>query len=227
IKRDNLNNYRAQRRGGIGIKGIDIKEEDVVQELLISSNLRDLVVFTNLGRVHWLKVYQLPEVSRTAKGKPIVNFIGLQEGEKVASILSVKKFEEDKFIISITQNGIVKKTSLKMYSRPRQGGIIGLTIDEDDRVIAAKLSDGSRDILLATKNGMSIRFKEEEVRAIGRTGRGVMGIRLREGDKVVGGAILKPGKSILKDTASGPLWRNTPYKAAAGMGLSPFDAAKK
>lgn len=203
IKRDNINNYRAQRRGGKGIKGIDIKEEDVVQELLISSNLRDLVVFTNLGRVHWLKVYQLPEVSRIAKGKPIVNFIGLQEGEKIASILSVKKFEKDQFIVSITQNGIVKKTSLEMYSRPRQGGIIGLTIDEDDRVIAAKLSDGSRDILLATRNGMSIRFKEEEVRAIGRTGRGVMGIRLREGDKVVGGAILQPGKSILTVTEGG------------------------
>ncbi|MFQ5673889.1 MAG: DNA gyrase subunit A [Nitrospinales bacterium] len=203
IKRDSLENYRAQRRGGKGVKGMNVKEEDVVQELLIASNLSDLLIFTNVGKVHWLKVYRIPEASRTAKGRPIVNFINFREGEKIAGILLVKKFEDDKFIIAITQNGIVKKTSLAAYSRPRQGGIIGLTIDDDDRLIGVKLSDGNKDIFLVTRNGMSIRFQEKEIRAIGRTGRGVIGIRLREGDQVVGGEVVEPGVTVLTVTEKG------------------------
>jgi len=203
IKRDSLENYRAQRRGGKGVKGMNVKEEDVVQELLIASNLSDLLIFTNIGKVHWLKVYRIPEASRTAKGRPIVNFINFREGENIAGILLVKKFEDDKFIIAITRNGIVKKTSLAAYSRPRQGGIIGLTIDEDDRLIGVKLSDGNKDIFLVTRDGMSIRFPEKEIRAIGRTGRGVIGIRLRPGDCVVGGEVVEPGVTILTVTEKG------------------------
>ncbi len=232
IKRDNLENYRAQKRGGKGVRGFSLREEDVVQELLIASSLSDLLVFTNLGKVHWLKVYQIPEASRTAKGKPIVNLLNLQQGEQIAGILSLSLKElEDKFIVLITENGIVKKTSLSAYSRPRQGGIIGLSIDEGDRLIAARLSDGSQDLLLATRNGMSIRFKETEVRAIGRTGRGVMGIRLREGDRVVGAEIVEPDKTVLIVTESG-LGKRTavedyPVQGRGGYGVITLKSNEK
>lgn len=203
IKRQSTDNYRAQRRGGKGIKGMAVVEEDVVCEMFIASTLDTLLVFTSLGKVHWLKVYRIPEASRTAKGKAIANLLQLQPGEEIASILSIKKFEDNRYVFCITQNGLVKKSPLMEYSRARQGGIIGLTIDEDDRMIAAKISDGEQDILLVTKNGMSIRFSASEVRSIGRTGRGVRGIRLRKGDAVVGSETVEPGNTILTVTDKG------------------------
>ena len=171
-----------------------------------------------------MKVYQIPEASRTAKGRPIVNLLNLKQEEQIAGILSLSLKElEDKFIVLITEKGIVKKTSLAAYSRPRQGGIIGLSIDEGDRLIAARLSDGSQDLLLATRNGMSIRFKEEEVRAIGRTGRGVMGIRLREGDRVVGAEIVEQDKTVLIVTESGlgkrTIVEDYPVQGRGGYGV--------
>ena len=221
IKRANLENYRAQRRGGKGVKGISLKEEDVVQELLIASTLSELLIFTNIGKVHWMKVYQIPEAGRTAKGKPIVNLLNLQEGEKLASILSVPSYDEGMNIISFTSNGIVKKTDLKAYSRPRQGGIIGLTIGPGDQVIAVRLSDGSKDILLATSNGMAIRFKEEEIRSMGRTARGVIGIRLRKGDRVIGAEIAETGKTVLSVSENG-LGKRTPVEDYPVQGRGGF-----
>ncbi|MFQ5443872.1 MAG: DNA gyrase C-terminal beta-propeller domain-containing protein, partial [Nitrospinales bacterium] len=203
IKRQSVDLYRSQRRGGKGIKGMQLREEDMVEKLFIASTHTNLLVFTNSGKVHWLKVYNIPEVSRTAKGKPIVNLLHLQAGEDIAGILSVKKFEEGKFVIAVTQKGLVKKTALLEYSRPRIGGIIGLTINEGDRLIAAELCDDTKDIFLATKNGMSIRFEEKEVRAIGRSGRGVRGISLRKGDEVVGVEIVESGHFILTATDKG------------------------
>lgn len=193
IKRQAIDTYRSQRRGGKGIKGMEVRDEDVVEQLFIASTLSYLLIFTSLGKIHWLKVYHVPDVSRISKGKSIANFLQLQQGEVIASLLSVRRFEEDKYVSVITQNGVIKKTSLMAYSNPRQGGIIGLTLDEGDKVIAAKLSNGSQDILLATKSGMSIRFGEAEARPIGRTGRGVKGITLRENDVVVGAEIIEPG----------------------------------
>ncbi len=203
IKRQSTDNYRAQRRGGKGIKGMAVVDEDVVSEMFIASTLDTLLVFTSLGKVHWLKVYRIPDAGRTAKGKAIANLLQLQPGEEIASILSVKKFEEDKFVFCITRNGLVKKTSLMEYSRARQGGIIGLTIADGDRMISAEISDGKNDVLLITKNGMSIRFSESKVRSIGRTGKGVLGIRLRKGDAVVGAEIVEPGNTILTVTDKG------------------------
>jgi DNA gyrase subunit A len=200
IKRQSVDVYRSQRRGGKGIKGMEVRDEDVVEQLFVASTLSYLLIFTSLGKIHWLKVYHIPDVSRISKGKSIANFLQLQTGETIASLLSVRQFEADKFVTVITENGIIKKTSLMAYSNPRQGGIIGLTLDEGDKVIAAKLSDGAQDILLATKNGMSIRFHEEEVRPIGRTGRGVKGINLREGDAVVGAEIIESGTSAVTET---------------------------
>ncbi|NIQ04065.1 MAG: DNA gyrase subunit A, partial [Nitrospinaceae bacterium] len=142
IKRQSTTNYRAQKRGGKGIKGMGVVEEDVVHQLFVASSLDTLLVFTSIGKVHWLKVYNIPEAGRTAKGKAIANLLALKPNEKIASILPVKTFEKDNFVICVTERGIVKKTSLTAYSKARQGGIIGLTLDEDDQVISALGSDG-------------------------------------------------------------------------------------
>ena len=223
IKRQSIDNYRSQRRGGKGIKGMKVNEEDVVANIFIASTLDSLMVFTSLGRVHWLKVYTIPDVLRTSKGKSIANLLPLKADESIAGILSVKKFEEGKNVLLITEKGVVKKTSLMAYSKPRQGGIIGLTVDKDDRVIAAGITDGSQDILMVTKNGFSIRFSEEEVRSIGRTGRGVRGIRLKEGDFVAGACVVKPGTAILTATDKGYGKRTKldeyPVQGRGGMGV--------
>ena len=223
IKRQSTDNYRSQRRGGKGIKGMKVNEEDVVANIFIASTLDSLMVFTSLGRVHWLKVYTIPDVLRTSKGKSIANLLPLKADESIAGILSVKKFEEGKNVLLITEKGVVKKTSLMAYSKPRQGGVIGLTVDKDDRVIAAGITDGSQDILMVTKNGFSIRFSEEEVRSIGRTGRGVRGIRLKEGDFVAGACVVKPGTTILTATDKGYGKRTQldeyPVQGRGGMGV--------
>jgi len=223
IKRQSIDNYRSQRRGGKGIKGMKVNEEDMVANIFIASTLDSLMVFTSLGKVHWLKVYTIPDVLRTSKGKSIANLLPLKADESIAGILSVKKFEEGKNVLLITEKGVVKKTSLMAYSKPRQGGIIGLTVDEDDKVIAASITDGSQDILMVTKNGFSIRFSEEEVRPIGRTGRGVRGIRLKEGDLVAGACVVKPGTAILTATDKGYGKRTKlneyPVQGRGGMGV--------
>ena len=223
IKRQSIDNYRSQRRGGKGIKGMKVNEEDVVENIFIASTLDPLMVFTSLGKVHWLKVYTIPDVLRTSKGKSIANLLPLKSDESIAGILSVKKFEEGKNVLLVTEKGIVKKTSLMAYSKPRQGGIIGLTVDEDDRVIAAGITDGSQDILMVTKNGFSIRFSEEEVRPIGRTGRGVRGIRLKEDDLVAGACVVQPETAILTVTDKGYGKRTKldeyPVQGRGGMGV--------
>ena len=223
IKRQSIDNYRSQRRGGKGIKGMKVHEEDVVENIFIASTLDGLMVFTSLGKVHWLKVYAIPDVLRTSKGKSIANLLPLKPDESIAGILPVKKFEEGKNVLLVTEKGVVKKTSLMAYSKPRQGGIIGLTVDEDDRVIAAGITDGSQDILMVTKNGFSIRFFEEEVRSIGRTGRGVRGIRLKEGDLVAGACVVQPETAILTITDKGYGKRTKldeyPIQGRGGMGV--------
>ena len=223
IKRQSIDNYRSQHRGGKGIKGMKVNEEDVVENIFVASTLDSLMVFTSLGKVHWLKVYTIPDVLRTSKGKSIANLLPLKPEESIAGILSVKKFEEGKNVLIVTERGVVKKTSLMAYSKPRQGGIIGLTIDEDDRVIAAGLTDGSNDILMVTENGYSIRFREDEVRTIGRTGRGVRGIRLKSGDRVVGACVVQPETTILTVTDKGYGKRTPldeyPVQGRGGMGV--------
>jgi DNA gyrase subunit A len=223
IKRQSKDNYRAQRRGGKGIKGMKVNEEDVVENIFIASTLDSLMIFTSLGKVHWLKVYTIPDVLRTSKGKSIANLLPLKPDENIAGILSVKKFEEGKNVLIVTERGVVKKTSLMAYSKPRQGGIIGLTIDVDDRVIAAGITDGSQDILMVTKNGFSIRFTEDEVRSIGRTGRGARGIRSQEGDRVAGACVVEPGTAILTVTDKGfgkrTQLKEYPIQGRGGMGV--------
>ena len=186
IKRNAVSLYRAQRRGGKGATGMRPKDEDFVENLFIASTHSYILIFTSRGKVYWLKVHEIPQGGRAARGKAIVNLLNLEADEKVMTILPVKEFEEGRFIITATQKGTVKKTDLLAYSNPRQGGIIALTIDEGDSLIAARLTDGSMDILLASHNGKSIRFNESDARPMGRTARGVRGMMLEGDDEIIG-----------------------------------------
>ena len=186
IKRNAVSLYRAQRRGGKGKTGIRTKEEDFVENLFIASTHSYVLVFTSLGKVYWLKVHEIPQGGRASRGKAIVNLLQLAPEEKVRTILPVKDFEEGKYIVTATSRGIIKKTELMAYSNPRSGGIIALTIDEGDSLIEARLTDGKRDLLLASRNGKSIRFPESDIRAMGRPARGVRGMNLEGKDEVIG-----------------------------------------
>ena len=186
IKRNAVSLYRAQRRGGKGKTGMRPKEEDFVERLFIASTHSYILIFTDLGKVYWLKVHEIPQGGRASRGKAIVNLLQLAAGEQVMTILPVKEFVDGKYIITATQNGTIKKTELMAYSNPRVGGIIALTIDEGDRLIAARLTDGDMDILLASRGGKSIRFPETDVRPMGRTARGVRGMMLEENEQLIG-----------------------------------------
>jgi len=190
IKRNAVTLYRAQRRGGKGKTGMKTKEEDFVEQLFIASTKDYLMFFTDAGKVYWLKVYEIPEAGRAARGKAIVNLLNLAAGEKITAILPVKEFVDDKFIMMATRNGVTKKTNLMEYSHPRVGGIIAVNLDDGDKLISVALTDGKQDVLLASKNGKCIRFKEEDVRTVGRVSRGVRGMTLEDDDVVIGMSIL-------------------------------------
>jgi DNA gyrase subunit A len=197
IKRSPLAVYRAQRRGGKGMAGMATKEEDYVEHLFVATTHSYLLLFTNLGRVHWLKVHEVPQLGRAAKGKALVNFLQLQPGETVTAMIPIRQFEVDKYLFMATRRGLVKKTELAAYSNPRAGGIIGLTLDEGDELIAVRLTSGRDEVFVATRQGMAIRFDENEVRPIGRAGRGVIGIALEENDGVVAAEVVRAGTTIL------------------------------
>ncbi|MDY0188581.1 MAG: DNA gyrase subunit A [Syntrophus sp. (in: bacteria)] len=186
IKRNAVSLYRSQKRGGKGKTGIKPKEEDFVEHLFIASTHSYILVFTDTGKVYWLKVHEIPQGGRSARGKAIVNLLQLDQNEKIMTILPVKEFAEDKFIIACTKKGIVKKTDLMSYSNPRQGGIIAMTIDSDDCLVSTRITSGNMDILLASYCGKSIRFNEIEVRPMGRIARGVRGMSLEDGDFIIG-----------------------------------------
>jgi DNA gyrase subunit A len=186
IKRNAVSLYKSQHRGGRGKVGMGTKEEDFVEKIFIASTHHYLLVFTSAGKVHWLKVYQVPQAGRAAKGKAMVNLVNLAANERVTATLPVREFVADKFIIMVTKKGIIKKTELTAYSNPRSGGIIAISIDEGDELVDVQLTMGNQDVFLATRLGMAIRFKEDDVRDMGRTARGVRGINLDEGDDVIG-----------------------------------------
>lgn len=186
IKRNAVSLYRSQRRGGKGRSGIKPKEEDFVEHLFVASTHSYILIFTDKGKVHWLKVHEVPQAGHAARGKAIVNLLQLEQDERIMTILPVKEFSENKYIIACTRNGVVKKTELMAYSHPRQGGIIGMTIDDDDALVATRITDGDMDILMGSEHGKSIRFAEQDVRAMGRTARGVRGMQLVDGDRIIG-----------------------------------------
>jgi len=204
IKRLPVGSYRRQRRGGTGVTGIDMKEEDFVEHLFIASTHEHILFFTNQGRVHWLKVYEIPQASsRAARGKAIVNMLHLSQGETVSSYVRVKEFEKGNFLVMATKNGLIKKTDLMAYAKPRKGGIIGITIEKGDELIEVLLTDGKQEIVLATNQGKAIRFPESQVRNMGRSAKGVRGIGLAKKDRVIAMGLARKDSTVLTVTSQG------------------------
>jgi len=203
IKRTHVEAYRSQKRGGKGVTGMETKEEDIVEDLFVASTHSYLLFFTNKGKVHWLKVHEIPEGGRQAKGKAMANVLSLAEGERVATCVPVRDFESGGYILFATKQGKVKKTELSAFSHPRAGGILAITLEEGDEVMGARRTDGQREVLLSTKQGMIIRFPEDEVRPMGRTAAGVRGIDVEEGDQVIAAETIKEGVTVLTVTERG------------------------
>ncbi|GAB4339553.1 MAG: DNA gyrase subunit A [Candidatus Abyssubacteria bacterium] len=203
IKRLPVSTYRKQRRGGVGVTGMETKEEDFVEHLFVASTHDYLLFFTDRGHVHWLKVHEIPRAGRYSKGRAIINMLKLAEGETVAAFLNVKTFEDGKYVMMATEKGTVKKTDLSAFSNPRAGGIIAISLPEDDKLVQVKLTNGDDEILLGTEQGLAIRFHERQVRPMGRNARGVIGIRLEEGDRLIDMELIDPDATILVVTENG------------------------
>jgi DNA gyrase subunit A len=197
IKRTPLDTYRKQGRGGKGIIGSDTKEGDFLEHLFVASTHDYLLIFTSKGICHWLKVYSIPEMSRQSKGRNIVNLLNLPPDEKVTSIINVREFDDKRQLMTATKNGVVKKTVLSAYGNPRSTGLIALKLEEGDDLIGAAITSGEDQIILGTRDGMSIRFNESDVRSMGRASVGVRGIKLRDGDEVVDMVVVEPGATLL------------------------------
>jgi DNA gyrase subunit A len=203
VKRNPVTEYRAQRRGGKGLRGMDTREQDFVARLFVASTHAYCLFFTNRGRVHWKKVWELPLLGRAAKGRSLANLLQLAEGERVQATLPVRSFDEAGYVVLCTRQGVIKKTDLSAFSNPRRGGIIAINLDADDELIAAARTAGSQQVLIATRTGKSVRFEETDVRPMGRTAMGVRGVSLVGDDRVVGMEILSPGATILSVTQNG------------------------
>ena len=198
-----LDTYRSQRRGGRGKSAGTVKEEDFIDHLLIANTHETLLCFSNKGKVYWLKAYQIPPSSRTARGRPIVNILPLDEGEKITALLPISGYDEDRFIFMATLNGTVKKTPLKDFSRPRSTGLIAIELDQDNTLVGASVTDGTKDVMLFSSGGKAIRIKESDVRAMGRTARGVRGIRLKKDEELISLIIPHENSEILLSSENG------------------------
>jgi DNA gyrase subunit A len=206
IKRTAITEYRSQRRGGKGRIGMRTRDEDYLTHLFVASTHAFILIFSDRGRVYWLKVYTIPDVGPSGRGKAIANLVSMEPGEKIAALLAVRDWPTEEganYIVTGTRQGVIKKTDLILFRHPRQGGIIAVGVDTDDALIAAEISDGHGQIFLGTRNGKAIRFPENGVRPMGRTARGVRGIRIRQGDKVVAMAVVRPGGTLLTVTENG------------------------
>lgn len=203
IKRNPVSLYRAQRRGGKGKIGTTTRDEDFVEHLFIASTHSYILFFTTAGKVYWIKVHEVPQAGRAARGKPVVNLLELKSDEKISAFLPVREFRENHFVFFATKQGVVKKTDLMAYANPRPSGIIAIGLDTDDEVISVRMTDGKQEVILTTRNGQAIRFREEEVRSMGRGATGVRGITLGNMDEVVSLEILSPGVSVLTVAENG------------------------
>ncbi|MCH9048861.1 MAG: DNA gyrase subunit A, partial [Proteobacteria bacterium] len=199
-----IDTYRSQRRGGKGKSATNMKDEDFIDKLFVASTHDTLLCFSSRGKLYWLKVYQLPQASRLARGKPIVNLLPLEEGERINAVLPIREFVEDKFIFMATADGTVKKCKLTDFSRPRPSGLRAIELVDGNQLIGVEVTDGHHDIMLFNNAGKAVRFKESKVRAMGRTARGVRGIRLAEGQKVNSLIVVKSEESsVLTVTENG------------------------
>ncbi|MFO8047735.1 MAG: DNA gyrase subunit A [Desulfosudaceae bacterium] len=223
IKRNPISLYKKQLRGGKGKTAMGTKEDDFVDRLFIASTHHTFLFFTNRGKVYWRKVYEIPQAGRASRGSALVNLLELEEGEMLATVLNVPDFEPGYYILMATRNGMVKKTDLMAYSRPRTGGIIALGLADDDELIAARITDGSWNVFLGAAGGKSVRFLETDVRPTGRISRGVRGMRLDSGDRLVGMEVLSHGKTLLTITENGYGKRTSideyPIKKRGGKGI--------
>jgi len=223
IKRLPVDTYRAQRRGGRGVIGMETKEDDFVEQLFVASTHDYMLFFTDKGTVHWLKVYQLPVEGRYARGKAIVNLLNLEKEEKISSAIKISEFAEGQYLAMITTEGSIKKTDLEAYSRPRKGGIIAINLRDGDELVTVLQTNGKDEIIVATKNGMSIRFKETDARAVGRDSMGVRAVKLKDKDEVVGAVVVDPQSSLLTITENGYGKRSSfdryPLQNRAGQGV--------
>ncbi|MGH1472196.1 MAG: DNA gyrase subunit A [Cellvibrionaceae bacterium] len=198
-----LSDYQAQRRGGTGKAATAVKDEDFVEHLLIASTHATILCFSNLGKVYWLKVYQIPVAGRQARGRPMINLLPLEEAERITSILPVQEYDDDHYIFMATANGTVKKTALTQFARPRSTGLRAIELDEGNSLVSTAVTDGEQDIILFSSAGKAARFKEQEVRAMGRTSRGVRGIRLKEGQQLISMVIPQEGGKVLSVSENG------------------------
>lgn len=203
VKRLPVTTYRSQRRGGRGVVGMDTKDDDFIERLFVSNTHQFLLFFTNKGRVFRLKAYEIPDLSRTARGTPVINLIQIEQGETINAVIPVESFEPNQYLFFATKCGIVKKTPLDDYANIRKVGLIAILLREDDDLIGVKLTDGSREVVMGTAQGMSIRFSEEDVRSMGRSSTGVKGIQLDEGDSVIDMDIVDPEQTVLIVTSKG------------------------
>lgn len=203
IKRMTVDNFKSQRRGGKGIKGMQTIDEDYIEELFMTTTHHYIMFFTNLGRVYRLKAYEIPESSRTARGSAIVNLLQLQPGEKITAVIPIEDYEEGKYLMMATKNGIVKKSSIMDFANIRKTGLAAITLKDDDQLIEVKFTDNEKDIFLVTKNGQCIRFHEKDVRCMGRTAMGVRGINLSDNDEVIGMQLDCQGEALLIVSANG------------------------
>ncbi|MFL6551324.1 MAG: DNA gyrase C-terminal beta-propeller domain-containing protein, partial [Povalibacter sp.] len=195
--------YQAQRRGGRGKAATSVKDEDFIDKLFVANTHDTLLCFSSTGKLFWLRVYQLPQASRGSRGKPIVNLLPLQEGERINAVVPIHEFEENKFVFMVTANGTVKKTSLESFSRPRQAGIIAIELDQGDRLVGVDITDGQKHVILCSSSGKAIRFDENDVRPMGRNAAGVRGIRLPDGEEVISLITLDKEGTVLTASENG------------------------
>lgn len=230
VKRQKVDTYHTQRRGGRGISGMTRRDEDVATEMFVLNNHDYVMYFTNLGRVYRMKAYEVPEGSRTSKGMNIANLLPLSADEKVTSMIRVQDMQEDKYLVMVTRNGIIKRTSLQAFNTTRKGGVIAIDLDEGDALSWVRLTSGNDELLAATRKGMAIRFHETDVRAMGRTARGVKAITLKDGDCVVGMSILRENGLVLtvSETGYGRLSPISDYRlqSRGGKGLLNYHVEK-
>ncbi len=229
VKRVLLQEYRTQRRGGKGVVGTETKEEDFVEDVVVTRTHNYILFFTDKGRVHWLKAYNIPEAGRYASGKPIVNMLELKD-EKITAWIGMEAFSDKEFLVMITRNGIVKRIGADAFANPRKGGVIAITLKENDSLIDVKKTDGNREVFIATRDGYAIRFNENDARELGRTGQGVIGIRLREKDEVIGATICeKPHVLTITENGYGKRTEFSEYRVQArgGMGVTNIDCTDK
>lgn len=230
VKRQKVDTYHTQKRGGRGITGMTTREEDVASEMFVINTHDYVMFFTNLGRVHRLKCYEIPEGSRTAKGMNIANLIPIAGEEKVTSMIRVPEFDDEKYLVMVTRNAVIKRTLLNAYNTSRKGGLIAIDLDENDELAWVRMTDGKESLIIATKKGMSIRFDENDVRAVGRTARGVRSIRLKQNDKVIGMSIARENGLVLtvSETGYGRLSKISDYRlqARGGKGVTNYHVNK-